>query len=72
MIDIRYFLARQKTAQKGPVGSPQQKQAPASSTARPVISAWPGLRYLGFPDEPLPNEPAYDFTQQNHPGGCES
>ena len=72
MIDIRYFLARQKTAQKAAVESTQQKQAPASSPAQKVISARAGLRYLGFPDEPLPNEPAYDFTKQNYLEGCES
>jgi len=72
MIDIRYFLDRQKTAQKAAAESTQSKQAPASSPARPVISARAGLKYLGFPDEPLPHEPAYDFTKQNYLEGCES
>jgi hypothetical protein len=71
MIDIRYFLARQKTAQKAAVESTQQKQAPASSPARKVISAQAGLRYMGFPDELLLNEPAYDFSNQNSLEGCE-
>ena len=71
MIDIRYFLDRQKAAQKAAVESTPQKQEPASSPARQVISARAGLKYLGFPDEPLPNDPAY-VTKQDYLEGCES
>lgn len=74
MIDIRYFLDRQKTEQKADAtdAPPQPKEAPASSPARQVISPWAGLRYLGLPDEPLPDEPAFDLTKQNHLEGCGS
>ena len=73
MIDIRYFLARQKTTQRAaPAKPPSQKEAPASSPTQPVISAGAGLRYLGLPDAPPPYEVAFDLTKQNDLEGCES
>jgi hypothetical protein len=70
MIDIRYFLARQKNAQDAAAEPPSSKKLPCAQT-RQVIPAWAGLTYSGPPDEPLPDKPAFDLTKQKYLEGCE-